>query len=880
MKDPIANYDPIMDPGVPPPGPPDSGPESGPDWYDPILDPAVPAPTEPPGTVGTPPGGGGGWSEPTPTPPAGGTGSVDKSATPPAADNIAVDYEAGKVYDVSNPEKPVEITPVSKKIAVDPETGRIYSIANPAKPVEVTNLIRAQQIHNLIKMAEKEREEGEGKETVIPKTSDFVNEYFKKEGWDTKISRGKASEKELRAYDAHLNEATKAYTDKYGYKPFVESGVAKSLGLVFIPARAINPDVKISNLTVTDWVLGGAQLALLAVPFLPKIPSMSAQGVSGITFATVTTLSWDKMSPIERGVSVALDAWIIGSVAKSAISTVAKSAAAKQGKTTYDIYNKYDRQSIERDLSTKHILTAREDELLQHARVLDRIEAYSQDVKVGRVDISETSILSQAEKTRGEFLDSLLHNEKVKGSFFYINLAIKKADPVLLKSAGRQLQLAAREVPKQLGGDVLAARGRLIQANAKSIIDTVKKGMTPEELKGLENSIKGNDAFIRNAKEALKRVKDPGRRSAIEKALKNAERQRLTIVKEAQRPIKQKVIYPKEQGKYLPAKYKAQESRIAKVARAERQARGKPTPQPKVKTTSSIPGWWRKPQETRSASESKEQKEWEREFQRATPAYRQRMLEEAGIEVTEAVSPYIKTGTRIQELTQTTLQAAPQTIPKPQTSPQTRIQPETKTQPQTQPQAKTQPATQTEVKPETEVLPVTQTKPETRPFQKLKTEIPQKLKPRPPMQLSGSGNKGKEWTPQEIRSAIAWRDGFVVHAIKSPYRRGIDEATFSIKNLPEGLVVMKSFKGKGSQQASAKVTGKFPSKLTVDVGNQDVTATRRGNRVILRHSRDTTGTRSMTTIARGHNISRKKGRLYHTKAGGGTIISRQPVRGY
>lgn len=136
----------------------------------------------------------------------------------------------------------------------------------------------------------------------------------------------------------------------------------------------------------------------------------------------------------------------------------------------------------------------------------------------------------------------------------------------------------------------------------------------------------------------------------------------------------------------------------------------------------------------------------------------------------------------------------------------------------------------------------------------------------------------KERTEEEIKSAVAWKDGFVVHALYSPYRRGIDVETYHVDKVPPGLIV-NDFKGIGSQQASARVTGKMPDKLTVDVGNQDVTITRqRGNRVRLSHARDTIGSRSQLTV--GHNISRRRGRVYHTRAGGGTIISRRPMRGY
>lgn len=192
---------------------------------------------------------------------------------------------------------------------------------------------------------------------------------------------------------------------------------------------------------------------------------------------------------------------------------------------------------------------------------------------------------------------------------------------------------------------------------------------------------------------------------------------------------------------------------------------------------------------------------------------------------------------------------------------QSEPQPQPKPEPQPQPQPKPAP-TPTPVRPKT----------------------PPPEKPRPiPTPSASAGKQEKKWTEKEAKSAVAWKDGVVVHAIKSPYRRGIDEATFSVKNLPAGLRLINDYSGPGSQQRSVKVTGRFPNKLTVDVGNQDVILTRTGkNRVRMRHVRDTRGTISQTTIKRnGRNISRKIRRgVFSTNIGGGQVLSHRPLRGY
>ncbi len=189
-------------------------------------------------------------------------------------------------------------------------------------------------------------------------------------------------------------------------------------------------------------------------------------------------------------------------------------------------------------------------------------------------------------------------------------------------------------------------------------------------------------------------------------------------------------------------------------------------------------------------------------------------------------------------------------------------------------------AEQTRTKTQTRVQTQTRTKAITKTI--LNTRAPTRP-PKPPLKpiplpLPGGGMGKEPWTEKEAKSAIAWKDGFVIHALKAPYRRGVDEETFHIEKIPKGLVYL-DLKGKGSQQASARVVGKLPEKLTVDVGNQDVIISRqRGNRVSLKHRRDTRGTASQLTVKRGHNASIKHGRIYKTKIAGGEIMSRRPLR--
>lgn len=156
---------------------------------------------------------------------------------------------------------------------------------------------------------------------------------------------------------------------------------------------------------------------------------------------------------------------------------------------------------------------------------------------------------------------------------------------------------------------------------------------------------------------------------------------------------------------------------------------------------------------------------------------------------------------------------------------------------------------------------------------------PKKPKPPPRLRLPGRKTEKEEWTRKEIKSAIAWKQGVTIIALKSPYRRGIDEKVFSIKNVPKGLDIL-DLEGKGSPQATIQVTGTLKRPVTLDVGNQDAVITPTGKRKARLHfSRDTRGTVSQLTIKRKDTISRKRGRIYHTGRGANTVLSRRPLAG-
>lgn len=122
------------------------------------------------------------------------------------------------------------------------------------------------------------------------------------------------------------------YTRLYG-----QGAVARSTGIqvtsyLFSPTRVLYPEVELKDISKLEWAVGAAQVGLLAVGGIsavaPKVFSnviMRAAGLgiqtaaTGI-FVTETVKNWAAMSPVERGISLAIDIALIAPLAKSGAS--------------------------------------------------------------------------------------------------------------------------------------------------------------------------------------------------------------------------------------------------------------------------------------------------------------------------------------------------------------------------------------------------------------------------------------------------------------------------------------------------------------------------------------------------------------------------------
>jgi hypothetical protein len=121
--------------------------------------------------------------------------------------------------------------------------------------------------------------------------------------------------------DEILREATSAYVTKYGKGALAGTGIARVGEFVFSPSRALRPEVTIRDISKEEWIIGGAQVALLVVAPVAgrvlsgvagQVVSKGVQMAAGGVFAADTAKNWDKMSDTERAISLAFDVLIIG----------------------------------------------------------------------------------------------------------------------------------------------------------------------------------------------------------------------------------------------------------------------------------------------------------------------------------------------------------------------------------------------------------------------------------------------------------------------------------------------------------------------------------------------------------------------------------------
>lgn len=123
--------------------------------------------------------------------------------------------------------------------------------------------------------------------------------------------------------------AENEYLRLYGANQYTESSLIDVGSYLFVPMRVLQPDVELKDIKATEWVVGGAQIVLLAAPLasapLKALSPVTSRAIStglqtvavGATLGS-TIYNWDEMTPTQLTVALTVDALILAVVLKSA----------------------------------------------------------------------------------------------------------------------------------------------------------------------------------------------------------------------------------------------------------------------------------------------------------------------------------------------------------------------------------------------------------------------------------------------------------------------------------------------------------------------------------------------------------------------------------
>lgn len=145
--------------------------------------------------------------------------------------------------------------------------------------------------------------------------------------------------------------ATQRYRELYGIKNLEKAIGVEGATLLFPPAKALKPEFTLKDVTPMDWGIGAAQIVLLALPgvgavvgkvagaTVSRVTTSSLGLAAGGVFTADTVRHWDDMGNVGKGVSVALDTFIIGA-SLVGLSGPIRAAANKAKKSAAGFFEK------------------------------------------------------------------------------------------------------------------------------------------------------------------------------------------------------------------------------------------------------------------------------------------------------------------------------------------------------------------------------------------------------------------------------------------------------------------------------------------------------------------------------------------------------------
>jgi len=168
--------------------------------------------------------------------------------------------------------------------------------------------------------------------------TEFAKKYFADKGWEYNRSaliragvNDEETQKVLAEYDQRLREAMELYTKKYGTAAVVGTGIGK-LGYIVPAARAINPDVKIQEISGSEWAVSAAIPALLVSGGIGSAVLRTAVSLAaGGAFTYHLADNWESMTPGERALNIGITVLIFAPYLKALAGQVKNLAVGSKG---------------------------------------------------------------------------------------------------------------------------------------------------------------------------------------------------------------------------------------------------------------------------------------------------------------------------------------------------------------------------------------------------------------------------------------------------------------------------------------------------------------------------------------------------------------------
>jgi hypothetical protein len=148
---------------------------------------------------------------------------------------------------------------------------------------------------------------------TAPNYNDYMVNYLTTHGIDEdtakiwvgqKIGIPDVPQSQYKAIENLVKAGAQEYQSSFGTKNLILAGVAVPASFIFAPARALAPDVKLSDISGAEWAMGASQaLAMAAMPFggiTGGIIGKSLDIGASVAWAGATALDWDNMSEPEK----------------------------------------------------------------------------------------------------------------------------------------------------------------------------------------------------------------------------------------------------------------------------------------------------------------------------------------------------------------------------------------------------------------------------------------------------------------------------------------------------------------------------------------------------------------------------------------------------